>query len=138
MMIGGIYTTNENGEIVHEFETVRDAANHFGLHHSTICYRVHRGFFFDGLKFHYRMRPTKRECKIKATRCEYKDDDVELDREKYKIVPYEVRFGRVSITRCPFKRYPQPLVGSGECMRCSSFKGRNKKTHEVACSSCYI
>lgn len=78
-------------------------------------------------------KPPRPEPKKKV----YKTDDVELDREQYRILAYEVKNIRVSITPCPFKGSPKPMVGSGNCVRCSSFRGRNKVTHEVACSRKY-
>lgn len=60
--------------------------------------------------------------------------EVELDRERYTIFKYEVRNIIQCITPCPFMVAPKAMIGSPRCQDCSSFRGRNKATHEVACS----
>jgi len=62
-------------------------------------------------------------------------DDIELNSEKYSIVSYELVFGRLCITPCPYREAPKPKVGSGLCMDCPSFRGRNRTKQQVACSA---
>lgn len=61
------------------------------------------------------------------------EKEVVLDREKYLIIKYEVRNKVQCITPCPFMCSPKTMVGSPKCQSCYAFKGRDKKTHEVAC-----
>lgn len=77
-----------------------------------------------------RERKKRQEQKAKE-KPRYKE--VELDRERYLILKYEVRNIVQCITPCPFMLAPKAMVGSPRCQQCSSFRGRNKETHEVAC-----
>lgn len=134
------------------FDCTGDAARMFGITTSNMTNRILKKLVVNNVLFRYpregedlssvpclsphRMRKEKpQKVKRVKKRHEYKSDDVELDREKYIIVPYEVRDLRVCITKCTYREFPQPLVGSADCVKCPFFKGRNKKTHEVACSN---
>ena len=64
----------------------------------------------------------------------YYDRDTITDREKYRILKYEVRYTRVCITPCPFKDAPKPNIGSAQCLGCTHNRGRNKQAREVACA----
>ena len=134
------------------FDCTGDAARMFGITTSNMTNRIVKKLVYNNVLFRYpnegedlssipclsplrRRKEKPQKPKREKKRHEYKSDDVELNREKYTIVPYKVRNLRVCITRCAYRDYPQPLVGSAECVKCRYFKGRNKKTHEVACSN---
>lgn len=136
------------GKRTNVFNSMRQAGIAFGLSVSGLYDRIIKGRIVDGVLFRFELEgedlsgipnttPERRIPIRKYPKKEkvYKSDDTELDREKYNIVPYEVRDLRVCITKCTNREFPQPLVGSAECVRCPFFKGRNKKTHEVACSN---
>lgn len=150
-----------DGAVVGRFDCISDAARRFGHRTSTITNRIERRAVVDGVLLRYpekgedigsftSLSPQREQnCISRAEGRTQKPapkpgrkpkpsrsggDDVELDAEKYVIVPYEVVNRRVCITRCRIKEAPQPLVGSAGCMKCPSFRGRNKKTHQVACS----
>ena len=132
----------DTGEEIH-FTHVREAAKFAGVRQTTMSYRI-RARSVDKNGYYYIAEDlTPEQLERKASRLknpppkEYKSDDMELD-GRYHILKYEVRNLRVSITPCPYRRYPKPMVGSGECQKCTSFKGRNKQTHEVACKRQYI
>lgn len=138
VMIGRkVLVKNSNGDIIEEYNSATEAANHYGINSSTMSYRAKTGFQKDGKTFTYdsNQLPPSRRKRSMPKHEQFQDDDVELNRNKYAIVPYEVKDGRICITPCPFHNYPKPLVGSGKCINCSSFRGRNKKTHEVACNN---
>lgn len=124
---------DENEELLEQYESIQAAAMHYGVNHCTILYwigaqRPKNGRIF---RFHNEEYSSSRHIyryyHVKAT------DDKVLDKENNTILKYEVINKRVSITPCPFKEYPKPMVGSGLCVRCNSFRGRNRKDHEVAC-----
>lgn len=138
------------------FDCITDVARKFGHTTSTITKRIERKAVINGVLIRFPnegenieslpyLSPPKKYGKLgkikskritkKEKEISYKNDDVELDREKYNIVKYEVRNLRVCITRCAYRDYPQPLVGSAACVQCHYFRGRNKKDHEVACSN---
>lgn len=139
------------------YECIGDAAKAIGVRTSTITNRVASGREVNGVSYRYpnegeidtlpnlspprirkKVEPQppkpKREPK-KIADC--KSDDTKLDRDSYTIVSYEVRNIRECITPCPFLDIPKPKVGSLACVNCGSFKGREKRTHEVACSRRY-
>lgn len=146
----------ENGEPKAVFVSTSDAARKVGVTTTTMTNRIKRGAVVDGALFRYTTAeddlsslPTlsvpvgseqvvnvkrKKRKESSPTPKPFKSDDVELNREKYRIMPYEVRDKRVCITPCPLREPPRPKIGSVECMRCPSNKGRNRKTHEVACN----
>lgn len=123
-----------------KFARVKDAAKFAGITPSSMSHRISCGTV-DGKGYYYIMDEggelTKwqmyRARKKSYDKRNYLNEDVELDKEKYRTIPYEVRNLRESITPCPFKEYPKPMVGSVQCVRCTSFRGRNKQSHEVAC-----
>ena len=79
------------------------------------------------------LQPPKKRNK-KPKKKEFKNEDSDLSNTEHTIIKYEVRFGHVCITPCPFMLAPKHLVGSYSCLKCGSFRGRNRSTHEVACS----
>lgn len=88
-----------------------------------------RGNLIDQKTVEEEHRKKNRESKEKSG---YKE--VVLDRERYLILKYEVRNIVQCITPCPFMLAPKAMIGSPRCQQCSSFRGRNKSTHEVACN----
>ena len=136
MKIVKIKAEHKDGAVVF-FNSVKEAALFAQVTSSTMSVRIKsclpdsKGWMYtyaDGIKL-----PEPRRKRTMPKRAEYKGDDVELDREKYNIIPYHVIHKRICVTPCPFMREPKNLVGSGQCIKCSSFRGRNKKSHEVAC-----
>ena len=140
------------------FECIGDAARMVGIYTSNMTSRIKTGYTKDGLSFRFvkngesltdipclspeRKRGQKfvvtekmpKQTKPKKERKSvFEDDNTELNRDKYLILKYEVRNFRECITPCPFKESPKPMIGSAACIKCSSFKGRNRTTHEIAC-----
>lgn len=132
-----ILIKNEKGEVVQSFDSVKQAAQHFGISATTMSYRAKTDYTKDGFTTCYETNrmPLGSKKKWIPKNYRFQDDNTELDRDKYAIVKYEVVHKRICITPCPFKRAPKPLVGSASCLICSSFKGRNINSHEVACSN---
>ena len=145
----GVVVSSEAGEIIHTFDSAKDCGMYYALSGTTILNRIRSGKVVNGLRFRYReddeqideslnlspkrdkgIHPADKKRKYK----EFKSDDVDLTNTNHAIVPYEVRHKRVCITRCTVLEHPQPFVGSVLCAKCPYFKGRNKKTHQVACS----
>lgn len=124
---------NLDGDVVKTFDSVSDAAKEFDVTHCAILYWIgtnnpKNGFTF---KFH------NEEDKSSSNYQYYKARPIkekEVNREKYNVIKYEVINKRVSITPCPHRRYPRPMVGSAACMKCRYFRGRNRQSHEVACN----
>ncbi len=141
MMVGG--------NPVGRFDCINDVARMLNITATAITSRILREAVIDNVRFRFRegaaddelpnMSPEKpsqpKPSKIKLKKITYKSDDDDLSDTKYTIVPYEVKNGRICITRCTTLDAPQPFVGSGRCAKCPHFQGRNKKTHEVACSN---
>ena len=146
----GVVVMSEDGTPLHTFDSMVDCGRYYGLSGTAIGLRIKAGSVVNGLRFVKKAKdetfdgipnlspkrdrgllpsPKKRNYK------EFKSDDVDMSIMNYPIVKYEVRYKRVCITRCTVLDQPQPLIGSGECAKCPYFKGRNRKTHEVACSN---
>ena len=126
-----------DGNLIHRFGSVKEAARHYDVRHANVLYWIRTDYTKNGLVFsfenpedHAHHTPYNMYHKLKHT------EDVELDRE-FTILKYDIKFGRVSITPCPFRQFPKPKVGSGACQACSHFRGRDRRTHEVACSKIY-
>lgn len=101
-----------------------------------MIYWIRKGLFRNG--FYYKFADGCDGYKKQPSKKEYNEIQDVLDREKYTIIKYEVRNLRESITDCPFKEAPKPKVGGCMCMKCTSFEGRDRFTHEVACSRKYM
>lgn len=123
------------------FDTIKEAAKFAKMKSSTLAFRIKtRSKLLDGNGYHYEMiEPTEEELlrrvkrKEKQTERVFRSDDAVLD-TKYRIVTYQTRNLRECITPCPYRDNPKPMIGSVNCVRCSSFRGRNKVTHQVACN----
>lgn len=143
-MRGGIRVLaihQESGEEI-RFERVSDAAKFAGVKSTTMSYRIRNrradknGYYYIAEELTPEQLERKNERMVLGSHKEFKSDDDELD-PKFHILDYEVKNLRVSITPCPFKGYPKPMIGSGACLKCSSFRGRNKTKHQVACNRSY-
>lgn len=124
------------------FDSVKEAAVHANVTPPSMSHRIRacmvdsRGFLYEYVSEDFSQLSERqlRYRKDKLNDFRYSDDDVNLSDGRYKILSYEVKSKRVCITPCPYKGYPKPFVGSLKCLKCSSFRGRNKKTHQVACN----
>ena len=143
------------GNPVGRFDCIGDAAKMLNIQTTTLTNRILRGAVVNDIQFRFResdeddaltnMSPQREKAKkpteqtiskVKVKKkLKYKSDDVDLTNTKYTIVPYEVKYGRVCVTRCTALEAPQPFVGSAQCANCPHFHGRNKKTHQVSCSN---
>lgn len=145
------------GNPVGWFDCISDVARKFGHSVTTITSRIQRGSVINGVRIrfpkegedlssipylsppknHGRMEKPKSVNKVgrpkKPVKPKPEPKEVVLDREKYNIIRYEVRNQFECITPCPYMLSPKTLVGSTKCQKCFSFKGINRKTHEVAC-----
>ena len=147
-----------NGAPLGRFDSVSDTAVFFNRVESTITYRIAKKEPFNGILYRYatesdlslrnltlpkrkHQKPGPKTIKPKVIiepepveEKPDKDDDTELDREKYTIIPYRTKHERLCITPCPvITASERPFVGCAKCVLCSSFKGRNRKTKEIAC-----
>lgn len=121
------------GKIVNRYESIHDVSRKLNVLHPNVLYWIRTGYVRNGLTYEFE---NKEDNTPFTPYCYYHTkpiEDAELDRSKYNVIKYEVVNKRVSITPCPYKRHPKPMVGSGLCQKCSSYRGRNRKTHEVAC-----
>lgn len=128
------------GNILNRYESVSEVSKKKGFAHASIIYRIRTGCVRGGIMFAFENPEDNKPngnnwCYIPK---KPKDAKQALDASKYKIVKYEVRNLRECITPCPFKEHPRPMVGSAGCMECSSFRGRDNKSHLVACNKHYI
>lgn len=146
--INKMVVVEENEVEIGYFESLSDAARKYKTYTSTITNRILKGIVKNGIRFRYYTEEDKHLPNLSPERTPkyvkynktlkggraFKGDDIELDRKRYNIIAYEVKHNRICITPCPLRDNPRPFVGSARCAGCSSFHGRNKKTHEVACS----
>lgn len=125
---------NLEGEIIRTFDSVTAAAKEFNVNHCTILYWIGTQRIRDDYTFKFH---NENDCASERNYQYYTFRPVRekgVDREKYNVLKYEVINKRVSITPCPYKEHPKPMVGSCACMSCKSNRGRDRKTHEVACN----
>lgn len=133
-----ILVRNAEGEEIARFDCVSRAAEHYGLSHGTIIYRIRTARIKDGLSFEFVYPDDGKRNTLYKTPCVRTErKDVSFNDGKYKIVPYEVKMGHVCITPCPYMISPKIMVGSVKCQRCGSFKGRDTRAHQVACNRSY-
>lgn len=126
---------DEDGEVIARYDSVKDVARAKDTSHSNILYWIRSGYMKDGSIYRFE-NPEDEHCAYTYNTYHKQKDGIpiELDRNQYTILPYEVKFGRICITPCPFKEHPKPMVGSGNCARCGQFRGRDIANHEIACS----
>jgi ADP-dependent phosphofructokinase/glucokinase len=120
--------------MVAEYDSILLMANAYGITGSTARYRVFTGKVYDGLIFKLKDKDAQIPIPKSFTKkkVDYKKN-TELDREKYAILKYETKH-HICITPCPYFESPKPMVGSGRCLNCSCFRGRNQETQEIACN----
>ena len=84
---------NENGDVVQTFESVNDAAQFFNMKHTLLLYYIKRGIQINGLYVDYleERSPIKKKKTYIPKKCHFEEKEVELDREKYLIIKYEVK-----------------------------------------------
>lgn len=125
------------GNILNRFESVQKAADFFGASHPNVLYWIRMERVKDEKVFAFENpEDTAHHTNYGMYHRKIKHvEDVELDKENYMIVPYEVKFMRVSITPCPYREYPKPMVGSAACQACPLFKWIDRKAHEVSCNT---
>jgi len=138
------------------FDSITDAARKLGYNKDSISNRIKKDLVISGVRIRYpkegeeytslpNLSPPKvygkserpkgnRGGKKKAEKPKEEKKEVfkELNREKYSIIPYEVRNVLQCITPCPYMLSPKIMVGSVKCQKCGSFRGKDKRTHEVA------
>lgn len=146
------------------FDCISDVARKFGHSITTITKRIERGAVINGVRIRFPkegedlgaipyLSPPKKYGRIEKPKSVFKvgrpekpakvekskpePKEVELDRENCNIIRYEVRNKCECITPCPHMLPPKTMVGSFKCQKCASFKGINRKTHEVACKRQY-
>lgn len=133
-----VLVKNEEGELLFTFPSINKCAEHFCVQVGTILYRISKGFSYDGMVFSFvdgdrREAVPKKPPKPKKIKRVMREE-VELDRTKYKILPYEVKYKHICVTKCPFISEKTIFIGSALCANCKSFRGRDRKTQEVACN----
>ena len=132
-----VIARDDHGNIVARFESVKHASDYYGKPHSSVLFWIrHHSRICGGLHFEFERPEDKADAvpvSIRYTR-QSNSENARLD-PHFTILTYEVVNGRVSITPCPFKSHPKPMVGSSACQGCKSFRGRNRKDRQVACSN---
>lgn len=133
-----IIVKDADGVFYRKFNSIRSCALHFNLKPPSILYRAETGLPYNGYIFEKGEMSEESEGTYKNIGKKniriFKGDDVELDREKYRILKYELRYKRVCVTPCPYKVGRKIFIGSALCTACKNFKGRNKQTQEIACN----
>lgn len=131
-----IVATSSNGKF--KFKSYNHAAGYFNVSENTIKNRISKSEHIGGYRLTLEQPencndiPLAKEISLK-TRAIKADKDTEIDLDVYIPIKYEVRYGRISITKCPYKYDDKPFVGSARCASCGSFRGRNRQQHLVAC-----
>ena len=139
------------------FSSIYEASRTVGLSVPAIIARITRNSIVEGIRFSYEENPPTNEEHTKPKKQYIKPKPVPkaprgtkpkeekryelkqkpLNRDKYTIVPYEVKNKRVCITKCTVVDFPQPFIGSFNCQKCPHFQGIDRVTHEVACSNLF-
>lgn len=120
------------------FNSLKEAAAFAGIPISTMSVRIRtnipdsKGWIYTPVDCKILPKPKEKRRIPKKT--VYKDDDVELNREKYHIVPYQALHHKVCITPCPFLLAPKPFVGSVKCEMCTNFICKDSESKIVICS----
>lgn len=123
-----------DGNFVAEYSSIKKAAEAYGCSSSTMIYRIAVGRIIDGTIFKV-IEPLEDRPSFLKDYNKKPCYDNELNGDKFNIIDYETKNG-ICITPCPHKDwiYPRPMVASGKCVTCPSYKGKNKTNHQVACS----
>lgn len=128
------FVEDTDGNMVAEYDSILLMANAYGITSSTARYRVFTGKVYNGLVFKLKDKDAQIPIPKLFTKkkVDYKKN-TELDIEKYAILKYETKH-HICITPCPYFESPKPMIGSGRCLNCSCFRGRNQETQEIACN----
>lgn len=128
-----------NGDVLDTFETLKDAAQFYGVKESTIIYRIKTQHIFNGEMVQYET-VLPHDC-LEAKRYKrnrYKKNEnirwCDVDKDNYKKVEYKIKMKHVCITPCPYSQSPKPMVGSARCEGCSRFKFRDSESKIVYCT----
>lgn len=126
-----------NGNVISNFNSIKQVAKAYGVTQSSIRNRIFTGKSYGGLIFKLADKSKKIQIPKSCTKkVDYKRN-TDLDREKYTILGYKT-INHICITPCPYSQHPKPMVGSGRCISCSSFRGRSVETKEIACNRKYV
>lgn len=128
------------GNVVAEYSSIKSVAKDYGITQATMRYRIMTGKVYNGFVFKLANKNEKIQLSnplTKSQRKSLKKTDTIVDRDKYRIIKYEMKY-HICITPCPYMQYPKYMVGSGRCLSCSHFRGRDIETNEIACSKKFL
>lgn len=120
---------NERGIPVHRFATMVECAEFLNTTVGVVEYRLRSGakigewtpMLSDA---NHNTRRIEKQCKYKR---HYTDT----------FVPYRTIRGKILITPCPYRDWDngnRPLVGSANCVACTSFRGKDRENQIVRCA----
>ena len=143
-MVKEFVAINEDGEITGRYSSIKQAAKEIGVNYNTLVYwyrnfRPHNGSIFILANIYELLTTEERKALFTSPPPNLKTQMKRVRvREKAKVsnhtVSYQVKYGFVSITPCPFHSGTEkPMVGGYQCVRCASFVGKDKQLKQVYC-----
>lgn len=135
-----VLITNIETNEQHTFQSISLAGMFLSVCNRTINLRANdgkpvKGYRIKIIEEENEIVPKKPVQSFNGSCYRHKEKITDNDRDKYTILPYEVIYKHICVTPCPYsEEEKKPLIGSSTCANCSRFRGRDKSTHEVACS----
>ena len=119
-----IILIDEEGNEKFKYESIQACAKSLDINPGIVAYRIKTGVPYDGLVY----KKSTDENSLKNIVFNFQNK-----KEKPNILKYEVKYKRVCITPCPFYKDKTIFIGSALCEGCSSFRGKCRERHEIAC-----
>lgn len=128
-----IVTLDEDGNEIARYESRNDCAKALGVTPATLNYRLTNGRSYNGIICKYLVENNVIKPKPKVKPPVRKDKPIDYTKG-YRIITYETKHKYVCVTPCPFKdKNIDVFVGSVKCEQCTSFRGKDREKHIVAC-----
>lgn len=127
-----IVTLDDNGNEIARYPSRKECAKALGITPATLDYRIEKGRAYNGVICKHLIEDNFVVPKT-STKPQRKQKGIDYDKG-YRIITYETKNKYVCITPCPFKdKNRDAFVGSVKCEKCTSFRGKDREKHIVAC-----
>ena len=128
------------GRVIGLFSSTGNAGRCMGFSDATVRNYINKETVKDGLSFRFAKDEETELIRAIGGLPKETDDTEEPElkaerKSKFTIVEYEIAFGHICITPCPFRTDNKPKVGSATCAECPFFHGRNREERQVMCSA---
>lgn len=123
---------DEQGNEIARYSSRNECAKALGVTPATLDYRIAKGNSYNGVICKHLIEENLVIPKS-LTQSERKQKEIDYNKD-YRLITYETKHKYVCVTPCPFKdKNIDVFVGSVKCEQYTSFRGKDREKHIVAC-----